>query len=99
MSNWQIPTELPDLRRLGIVALDTETRDDRLRADMGSGWPFRSGYLCGVSVAFRDEARVRGLYFPIRHPDTKNFDPAQILCVAARPRRRRRALRHPKWTV
>jgi DNA polymerase I-like protein with 3'-5' exonuclease and polymerase domains len=79
MSNWQIPTELPDLRRLGIVALDTETRDDRLRADMGSGWPFRSGYLCGVSVAFRDEARVRGLYFPIRHPDTNNFDPAQIL--------------------
>ena len=31
MSNWQIPTELPDLRRVGILALDTETKDDRLR--------------------------------------------------------------------
>jgi len=43
MSNWQIPAELPDLRRVGVLALDTETKDDRLRADMGSGWPFRMG--------------------------------------------------------
>ena len=27
-ANWQTPRELPDLRRVGIVALDTETRDD-----------------------------------------------------------------------
>ena len=78
MSNWQIPTELPDLRRVGVLALDTETKDDRLLADMGSGWPFRSGYLCGVSVAFRADGEVRGLYFPIRHPDTQNFDPEQV---------------------
>jgi hypothetical protein len=26
-TNWQIPRELPDLRRVGIVALDTETSD------------------------------------------------------------------------
>ena len=25
-ANWQTPQELPDLRRVGIVALDTETR-------------------------------------------------------------------------
>ena len=25
-ANWQIPRELPDLRRVGIVALDTETQ-------------------------------------------------------------------------
>ena len=31
-TNWQIPRELPDLRRVGIVALDTETRDEGLRA-------------------------------------------------------------------
>jgi len=49
-----------------------------LRADMGSGWPFRSGYLCGVSVAVRADGEVRGLYFPIRHPDTQNFDPEQV---------------------
>jgi hypothetical protein len=29
-ANWQTPQELPDLRRVGIVALDTETRDEGL---------------------------------------------------------------------
>jgi DNA polymerase I-like protein with 3'-5' exonuclease and polymerase domains len=72
------PTELPDLRRAGIIALDTETLDDRLCADMGSGWPFRSGHLCGVSVAYRAEGEVRGHYFPIRHPDSQNFNPEQV---------------------
>jgi hypothetical protein len=56
---WCAPTELPDLCRVGIVALDTETRDDRLRADMGSGWPFAAGHICGVSVAYRDGADIR----------------------------------------
>ena len=77
-SEWHPPAELPDLRRAGDIALDTETKDDRLRADMGSGWAFRSGHLCGVSVAFRAEGGVQGLYFPIRHPDTANFAPEQV---------------------
>ena len=50
-TNWQIPRELPDLRRVGIVALDTETKDEGLRADRGSGWPWRDGHVCGISVA------------------------------------------------
>jgi hypothetical protein len=29
-ANWQTPQELPDLRHAGIVALDTETRDEGL---------------------------------------------------------------------
>jgi DNA polymerase I-like protein with 3'-5' exonuclease and polymerase domains len=76
--DWRAPTELPDLRRVDLIAIDTETKDDRLRADMGSGWPFRSGHLCGISVAYRAENEIRGLYFPIRHPDTQNFVPEQI---------------------
>src|SRR5690348_9829233 len=76
--DWCPPAELPDLRRVDTIAIDTETRDDRLRADMGSGWPFRSGHLCGVSVAHRAGNDLRGLYFPIRHPDTQNFDPQQV---------------------
>ena len=51
MLHWQPPAELPDLRRVGIIALDTETNDDGLRADRGSGWPWRGGYICGISVA------------------------------------------------
>jgi Mesyanzhinovviridae DNA polymerase len=91
MSAWQPPRELPDLRRAGIIALDTETKDDALAADRGSGWAARQGYVCGVSVAYRAEADVRALYIPIRHPDTQNFDPAQIYAwlkdhIAADPR-------------
>ena len=78
MTDWTSPTELPDLRRIGIAAIDTETKDERLRADMGSGWPFRSGHLCGISVAFRTEGDMRGVYLPIRHPDGQNFEPDQV---------------------
>ena len=56
-ANWQTPQELPDLRRVGIVALDTETQDEGLRADRGSSWPWRDGHVCGISVAWRDGRR------------------------------------------
>jgi hypothetical protein len=78
MNQWCPPTELPDLRRVDLVAIDTEARDDRLRVDMGSGWPFRAGHLCGASVAYRAEGEIRSHYFPIRHPDSQNFDPEQV---------------------
>jgi DNA polymerase I-like protein with 3'-5' exonuclease and polymerase domains len=75
---WCAPTELPDLRRVGIVAFDLETKDDRLRADMGSGWPFAAGHICGVSIAYRAGGEIRAHYFPLRHPDSVNFDPAPV---------------------
>jgi hypothetical protein len=58
---WKIPSELPDLRRVGVVAIDTETKDDALAADHGSGWATRQGYICGVSVAYRGEADIRAI--------------------------------------
>ena len=78
MSPWQPPTELPDLRHVGLIVLDTETCDNRLRANLGSGWPFADGFICGLSVAYKGEGGLRGLYFPIRHPDSANFAPEQI---------------------
>jgi DNA polymerase I-like protein with 3'-5' exonuclease and polymerase domains len=69
---------LPDLRHAGIIALDTETHDKRLAAGMGSGWPFKAGHLCGISVAYRADAEIRAHYFSLRHPDSDNFDPAQL---------------------
>jgi DNA polymerase I-like protein with 3'-5' exonuclease and polymerase domains len=77
-ADWVPPTVLPDLRRVSVIALDTETRDSRLIAQMGSGWPFGDGYICGVSIAYRDGQDIRALYFPIRHPDSTNFDPARL---------------------
>jgi DNA polymerase I-like protein with 3'-5' exonuclease and polymerase domains len=76
--DWQPLTKLPDLRRAGVIALDTETKDNRLRAEMGSGWPFRDGFVCGVSVAYHEGSAIRAMYLPLRHPDSANFDPAQV---------------------
>jgi Mesyanzhinovviridae DNA polymerase len=74
MSGWQRPSVLPDLRHTGIIALDTEENDEGLRAERGSAWPWHGGYVCGVSVAWRDESGIHGNYFPLRHPDSKNFE-------------------------
>ena len=52
--NWLTPRELPDLRRVGTVALDTEKNDEGLHADRGSGWPWRDGHVCGISLAWRE---------------------------------------------
>ena len=75
---WRIPSELPDLRRVGIIAIDTEVKDAGLAADRGSSWPWRDGYVCGISIAYHVDDQVRSFYFPIRHPDTQNFPPEQV---------------------
>jgi hypothetical protein len=77
-ANWQTPRELPDLRRVGIVALDTEENDEGLRADRGSGWPWRGGHVAGISVAWRADGEMHAIYIPLRHPDTDNFDPDRV---------------------
>src|SRR5262249_32609476 len=74
----QAPTELPDLRSASIIALDTETNDAGLRADPGSARPWRGGYRRRGSVACRRGGDRRHHDCPIRHPDSQNFDPAQV---------------------
>ena len=76
--DWRPPSDLPDLRRAGIIALDTETKDNGLASGRGSAWPWRDGHVCGVSVAYRAESTIRSLYFPLRHPDTANLNPDQV---------------------
>lgn len=73
-TDWQVPAELPDLRRAGMVAVDTETKDGGLLAERGSGWPFDDGYLCGISIAYRADGEICAHYFPLCHPDSHNFD-------------------------
>ncbi len=68
-SAWTTPTELPDLRNAGMIAIDTEGRDDSIGAGRGSGWPYHSGHICGIAVAW-DGGR---LYLPTRHPDSDNL--------------------------
>jgi hypothetical protein len=78
MADWKPPIEFPDLRNAGTISLDSETKDDRFRVKMGPGWPHLAGQICGVSVAWRDGDGIHGNYFPIRHPDSENFNPAQV---------------------
>jgi DNA polymerase-1 len=78
MTIWTAPTELPDLRRVGVVSIDTETLDRGLQADRGSSWPWGDGHVCGISVAWREGGDVRAIYIPIRHPNSANFPPEQV---------------------
>jgi DNA polymerase-1 len=78
MCAWLPLSELPDLRRVGIIALDTETKDGGLLAGRGSGWAWGDGYVCGVSVAYHGEGGIRAHYIPLRHPDSQNFDHALV---------------------
>jgi len=75
---WNPPSELPDLRHVDIIALDTETNDGGLRANRGSGWPWKNGNIVGISAAYRADGTIRSHYFPIRHPNSQNFDREQV---------------------
>ena len=68
MTIWTVPTHLPDLRRVddNIVAIDTETNDEGLRAGRGSGWAWHGGWICGI---IRRLARRRRDPRDL-HPDT-----------------------------
>jgi DNA polymerase I-like protein with 3'-5' exonuclease and polymerase domains len=79
VTDWQPPSALPDLRHIGVVALDIETCDEGLRADRGPGWPWRGGYIVGVSLAWRAESTIHTIYVPLRHPDSNNFDREQVI--------------------
>ncbi len=67
---WEPPEILPDLRGYDLIAADTETKDDGLARNMGPGWVYGAGYICGVSMAAGDQS----VYVPIRHPDTECHD-------------------------
>jgi hypothetical protein len=74
------PHELPDLTRVdnNIVAIDTEENDEGLRAGRGSSWPWHGGWVCGLSVAWREGGELRACYVPIQHPDSFNFPREQV---------------------
>jgi hypothetical protein len=78
MPDWQPLPALPDLRRVGMLALDLETKDGGLLAGHGPAWAWGDGYIAGVGVAYRADGAIRAHYFPIRHPDSPNFEPANV---------------------
>jgi hypothetical protein len=87
---------LPDLRRVGLVSLDTETNDVGLRAERGSSWPWKDGHVAGISVAWREGGEVRSQYIPLRHPDSDNFESPKS--IAGSPTSWRRTSESPAQT-
>ena len=69
---------LPDLRRVELIALDTEENDEGLRAGLGSGWAWHGGWVCGTNIAWRQGDEIHARYIPIQHPDSDNFPREQV---------------------
>ena len=69
-------SELPNWCDFKRVALDTETRDDKLK-ELGPGVR-RGGYITGISFCCGDE-NGPAFYLPIRHEGGGNYDdPARV---------------------
>jgi DNA polymerase I-like protein with 3'-5' exonuclease and polymerase domains len=73
-TEWNIPTEFPDLRQVDEIAIDLETRDPDL-IKKGSGSVIGNGEVIGVAVA---TAHYKG-YFPIAHQGGGNMDKKRVL--------------------
>lgn len=76
-TDWKLPSQLPDLRRVGVIALDTENKDTGLKS-RGPGWVYGDGHVAGVGVSWYEGQEHRRIYVPVRHPDTDNFDHARV---------------------
>jgi len=77
-STWTRVKELPDLRRVGIIALDRETEDPGLQAKTGPSWTHKRGRIVGVSVAWHEGEEIKSCYLPTGHPDSECFAPEQV---------------------
>jgi DNA polymerase I-like protein with 3'-5' exonuclease and polymerase domains len=77
-TNWERLAELPDLRHVRSIALDTEERDDGLLDNLGPGWATQKGHVIGISVAWKEDGQTKSFYAPIAHEDSDNFEKAQI---------------------
>lgn len=80
-SKWVPPADLPDLRGMGPIGVDTETRDMGLAAGRGPGWVYGpAGWICGVSMSVQTgPGEYRSVYAPVRHPDTDCLDLEQVI--------------------
>jgi DNA polymerase I-like protein with 3'-5' exonuclease and polymerase domains len=74
-SDWVCPVILPDIPEGIPIAVDLETRDPGIQADLGSSWPWNDGNIVGVAVAWLDQK----IYLPLRHPETANIDAEKVL--------------------
>ena len=73
-TDWNIPTEFPDLSGYSQIAVDLETKDPNIKTQ-GPGWARKDGHIIGIAVAAGD---FKG-YFPLRHANGHNLDPTMTM--------------------
>ena len=73
-TDWNIPTEFPDLTGYEQIAVDLETKDPNIKTQ-GPGWARKDGHIIGIAVAAGD---FKG-YFPLRHQNGHNLDPTMTM--------------------
>lgn len=77
-ASWLPPAVLPDLTRMDIVSLDTETSDPNLK-EKGAGWCRNDGYIVGISAAWPEEGKAKAFYAPFRHEGGDNLPPENVI--------------------
>jgi len=78
-TTWAPPTELPDISQCSVVSIDTETCDPNLKNDLGSGWYRNDGKIVGISVAYPEDGRAKGLYAPFAHEGGDNLNKQNVI--------------------
>ncbi|MCK9231140.1 MAG: DNA polymerase [Dehalococcoidales bacterium] len=73
-SNWELPTEFPNLSEAKIISLDIETCDPDLK-EKGPGVR-TNGYIIGIAVGVPEGGRW---YFPFGHAEGAQFDKEVVL--------------------
>jgi DNA polymerase I-like protein with 3'-5' exonuclease and polymerase domains len=61
-SSWVLPTSFPNLSKVKVIGIDTETCDPYI-LDRGPGFIRRDARVVGVSIGVED----KGWYFPVDH--------------------------------
>ena len=77
-TSWTVPTELPDLTRMDVVSVDTETNDPGMK-ERGAGWSRNEGYIVGISAAWPEEGKAKAFYAPFRHEGGDNLPPENVI--------------------
>jgi DNA polymerase I-like protein with 3'-5' exonuclease and polymerase domains len=73
-SDWEAPTEFPNLKGVKLIGLDLETKDPKL-LEMGPGSIRGDGFVAGISIAALDKS----WYFPIGHEGGGNMDRNHVI--------------------
>lgn len=67
---WTLPRDVPDLKDIDTIAIDTEIKDLGLAQGIGSGWFNANGEVLGISLAYTNanaSVKYTRYYFPLAH--------------------------------